>query len=181
MTKGEYMQKNLFTSCSGFTLIELLVVVLIIGILASVALPQYEKAVEKARVTEALTNIKALRDAQAICLLERGTDGSCWQGNERGENLFDIADVTIQGEDKGDACGQPLCGPVTKNWAYYLDGQYIGAVRWPAQTYYIETTAYNNGSERNLNKMYCGNWGDDKDWCRVAGFSKIENGYHYQP
>ena len=47
----------------GFTLIEMLVVVLIIGILSAVAIPQFESAIEKSRVTEALVMSKNIGDA----------------------------------------------------------------------------------------------------------------------
>ena len=57
----------------GFTLIELLVVVLIIGILAAIALPQYQKAVEKARAAEAIQMLGDLATAEQIYQMGMGS------------------------------------------------------------------------------------------------------------
>lgn len=57
----------------GFTLIELLVVVLIIGILASIAIPQYFKVVEKGKLVEAQSFIANMKSAQERYYNQRGS------------------------------------------------------------------------------------------------------------
>src|ERR1700751_3161424 len=70
MNKG--IRKSL-KSKGGFTLIELLVVVLIIGILAAIAVPQYFKVVEKGKASEGLATLDSLRSAQERYLAATGS------------------------------------------------------------------------------------------------------------
>ena len=64
----------------GFTLIELLVVVLIIGILAAMAMPQYFKAVERSRMAEAVTLMDSIVKAQRRKFMQRNRYASTFEG-----------------------------------------------------------------------------------------------------
>ena len=60
----------------AFTLIELLVVVLIIGILAAVAVPQYQAAVDKAEYASFLPILKAIENSEEMFYLENNRYGN---------------------------------------------------------------------------------------------------------
>ena len=88
----------------GFTLIELLVVVLIIGILAAVALPQYNKAVKKAQGKEVLVAINALDKAMSAYALEHG--------NLNGPESAGNGNISVMAEDL------PIQIPSLKHFKY---------------------------------------------------------------
>jgi len=70
---------------SGFTLIELMIVVAIIGILAAIAVPQYQQYTNKAKFTEVVNATAPMKNAVEICItslgLTTGTIAGCGNGS----------------------------------------------------------------------------------------------------
>ena len=61
----------------GFTLIELMIVVAIIGILAAIAIPQYQTYTAKSQVTRAVSEAAGLKTALDTCILEGKATAAC--------------------------------------------------------------------------------------------------------
>ena len=99
----------------AFTLIELLVVVLIIGILAAIALPQYEKAVMKSRAAEVRVMLKSMAEGIELCMIETGNNfNKCRPSAENGFVNFDAPAPLMY----GDSCKEGVICFETKDWQY---------------------------------------------------------------
>ncbi len=116
---------------SGFTLIELLVVVLIIGILAAIAVPRYQKVVKKNRALQLQILIKSIQEAEEAFLLANGTYSQCL--NDLDINVLSSftslteTDGCVTSASKGTGDSK-----VTISVSRYLDNGWLdkGATNW---------------------------------------------------
>ncbi len=118
----------------GFTLIELLVVVLIIGILAAIALPQYQKAVAKSRASAYLPLMDSIADAKEVYYLEHGE----YPYN----NLANDMDITMPS----------ACAPRTNEWGttneYYCGNGFLFDMNGPEGVQLVYCPGHDTGKAR---------------------------------
>ena len=137
----------------GFTLIELMIVVLIIGILSAIAMPKYTQAIEKSRVSEALTMLNAIQKGVDIWLMENGYPNSTVELvglSSAGDKL--AKQMVIDAENALNCTGDTCRGKFFEYDAYCYNS---GCTAYALSTTKAEYSLYLEKSGRKWTKTYC--------------------------
>ena len=107
---------------------ELMIVVAIIGILAAIAIPQYQNYIAKTQVSRVVAEVGSIKTAVETCLLDGKTTvgtavGNCELGNTT-SNLYTLTAITTLTET------QAIVGTFSGNAAEALKGTTPKKVTW---------------------------------------------------
>lgn len=105
------MKKPVFSKKTGFTLVELMVVVIIIGVLASIALPRYAKSIEQAKADDAVAFVRMIGNTNRMFRLDN--------------------DFYTTGALAG-ICG---CAPPSNAACQLIGCRYLAAQNWAGKSY----------------------------------------------
>ena len=143
----------------AFTLIELLVVVLIIGILAAVAVPQYQKAVLKSRLVEMQLLARSVYQAKELYKLANGSDPTGFQELDIDLGPLHSSNITYNKKQT------LMC---------YLSWALCRPAQWEDNTYYVGL--YNRTIEGNLTPTWHCCWANSNTQARGACRSYFPEG-----
>ncbi len=172
----------------GFTLIELLVVVLIIGILSSVALPQYRRSVDKARYAEIHATGRQLARMLEVYFDENGEYPHRWR-----DLSVEIPNCSEPNTNDADlTCGRFFCdlgneeGGLSLNFYckfgsranqepglplvryFYAHTGSADAGRFTCQAYSAgDSTEADKKRAKAVCKSLCIQAGDNSNWCYI--------------